>query len=101
NCGELIPPVLRVRRGVAFDDGVFDLIVLTADTPWECARGVWRAIQNVVIGTGPTPYLAYARGRSVCIETEDVQPVQFDGESAGFTPVALTIEPLAIRVMVP
>ena len=101
NCGEVIPPVLRVGADVALDDGMLDLIALAADTPWQCIRGVWRVLQNVVLGTGPTAYLASARGCEITIVSEQVQPVQFDGDVAGTTPVTVTVAPGALRVMVP
>lgn len=101
NCRELIPPVLRVIDGARIDDGVLDLLVLAADSPWQCARGVWRAVQNVVIGTGPTRYLRYGRGEHITIEAAEEQPVQFDGDVAGTTPVTMRVAPRAVRVMAP
>jgi diacylglycerol kinase family enzyme len=101
NCGELIPPLVRVRREAVPDDGLFDLIALAADTPWQVVRGVWRAIQNVMLGTGETGYLWYARGREITIETDPPQPVQFDGDPDGETPVTAVIQPGVIRIMAP
>jgi len=101
NCGELIPPLVRVRREAVPDDGFFDLIALAADTPWEVVRGVWRAIQNVVVGTGETRYLWYARGQAITIDADPPEPVQFDGDPDGETPVTAVIQPGAIRIMAP
>jgi diacylglycerol kinase (ATP) len=101
NCAEMIPPLLRVMDRVALDDGVLDVLVLAADSPWQCARGVWRALQNVVVGTGPTSYLSYARGREIRVEPAAPLPVQFDGDLAGWTPLAIGVAPRALRVMVP
>jgi diacylglycerol kinase family enzyme len=70
NCGEIVPGLLPVRRGVALDDGLLDLVVITADSPWQCARAVWRVVQNVVLDTGPTHYLGYARGREITVVPE-------------------------------
>jgi YegS/Rv2252/BmrU family lipid kinase len=101
NCAELLPGVFPVRRGIALDDGLLDLVVIAADSPWQCARALGRVIQNVVLDTGPTRYLTYARGREISVVTEVVEPVQFDGETAGTTPVTMAVVPRAIRVMVP
>lgn len=101
NCPEMIPPVLKVMDRVALDDGVLDLLVLAADGPWQCARGLWRVIQNVVVGTGPTRYLTYARGSEIRIEADEVLPVQFDGDVAGTTPLAIQAVPRSLSVMVP
>jgi diacylglycerol kinase family enzyme/DNA-binding NarL/FixJ family response regulator len=101
NCAEIVPPLVKLRTGIELDDGVLDVVALAADSPWEVARGMWRAVQNVVVGTGPTPYLVYARGREIAIDMEEPQPVQFDGDTAGVTPVTISVVPKAIRVMVP
>lgn len=101
NCPEMVPPVLRVMDRVALDDGVLDVMALAANGALQCVRGVWRALQNVVVGTGPTRYLWYARGREIRIEPAEVLPVQFDGDVAGATPLAITAVPKAIGVLVP
>lgn len=101
NCGEIIPPFVRAVREAAPDDGVFDVLLLGADSPWQVARGVARALANVHLGTGPTPYLAHARGTVVTIETDRQEPVQYDGDVAGFTPLTAVMQPGAIRVVAP
>ena len=101
NCGEMIPPLVRVRREAAPDDGVFDVVAVAADTPWQVARGFWRVLANVALDTGGTAYLRYARGTEVTIEADPPEPVQFDGDLAGETPVTAVVEPGAIRVMAP
>ena len=101
NCGELIPPVVRARREARPDDGIFDVIALAADSPWEAVRGVTRALANVVLETGETGYVRYARGREVTIEADPPEPVQFDGDLAGTTPVTAVIQPGVLRVVAP
>ncbi|MHB1329312.1 MAG: diacylglycerol/lipid kinase family protein, partial [Gemmatimonadales bacterium] len=32
NCAEMIPPVVRVHRDTALDDGLFDVLIIDADT---------------------------------------------------------------------
>jgi diacylglycerol kinase (ATP) len=101
NCAEIVPRVLRVREGAELDDGLLDLIVISADTPWEVIRAVWRVFQNVVVSGGETAYLAYARGQRITIEASDPLPVQYDGEAAGSTPATISVVPGALRVMAP
>ena len=101
NCGEIIPPFVRAVREAAPDDGVFDVLVLAADSPWQVLRGMTRALANVVLQTGPTPYLIHARGTVVTIETERPEPVQYDGDLAGLTPLTAVMQPGAIRVVAP
>ncbi|MCC7131047.1 MAG: hypothetical protein IT352_00280, partial [Gemmatimonadales bacterium] len=74
---------------------------VSADTPWEAVRGVWRAMANVMFETGETAYLRYARGREITIEADPIEPVQFDGDLAGSTPVTAVVQPGALRVMAP
>jgi diacylglycerol kinase family enzyme len=101
NCGEMIPPLVRARRDAVLDDGVFDVIAISADSPWEAVRGLWRALANVMFETGTTGYLAYARGREVTIAADPPEPVQFDGDQFGETPVTALIQPGALKVMAP
>lgn len=100
NCGEMIPPILRIREGAVPDDGVLDVMVLTADSAWGCLRGAGRALQNVALGTGETRYLRYARGQEITIDADPPQPVQFDGDVSGTTPVAMALVRSAIAVLV-
>jgi undecaprenyl-diphosphatase len=101
NCGELIPPFVRLRRDTKPDDGLLDLIVVAADSMWECTRAVLRAFQNVLLDTGGTSYLLYDRGEQITIETEVHEPVQFDGDLAGITPVTTTVVPGALAIFAP
>jgi diacylglycerol kinase family enzyme len=101
NCGELIPRLVRVRRGARPDDGLLDLVVVAADSVWQCARGVFRTMQNVYLGTGETSYLMYGQGREITIATETPEPVQYDGDPAGETRVTAVVVPGAISVIAP
>ncbi len=101
NCGELIPPFFRLRRDTKLDDGLLDLVVVAADSLWECSRAVLRAFQNVMLDTGATSYLLYDRGEQITIETEIPEPVQFDGDLAGITPVTTTVVPGALSIFAP
>lgn len=101
NCGVLIPPLVNVRREARPDDGVFDVIAIAADSPWQVVRGFWRTLANVVLDTGDTGYLSYERGTEVTIETDPPEPVQFDGDLAGVTPVTAVIQPGVLEVMAP
>jgi YegS/Rv2252/BmrU family lipid kinase len=101
NCGELIPPLVRIRRGARPDDGLLDLVAVSADSLWQCARGALRAIQNVYLGTGETAYLIYGQGEEITIETAEPEPVQYDGDVMGITPVTATVVPGAISIVAP
>jgi YegS/Rv2252/BmrU family lipid kinase len=100
NCGEIIPPLLRVRPEISPEDGMLDLVTVTADSPWEGVRGLFRVIldgRREVIRT--TPYLRYARGIRMTIESAQPMPVEFDGDPVGQTPITAEVVPGALTVM--
>jgi len=98
NCGEVIPPFVRLKPDVAPDDGLLDVVVLSADGAVDGVGVVWRLLWG---GADGDRGIEYARGRRVSIEATPPRPVQLDGESAGATPVVAEVMPGAIRILVP
>lgn len=98
NCGEVIPPFLRLKADIEPDDGLLDVVVLSADGVVDGVGVFWRLVSGNADGDGR---IEYARGRRVSIEATPARPVQLDGESAGSTPVIAEVMPGAIRVLVP
>jgi diacylglycerol kinase (ATP) len=103
NCGELIPPFLRLRDDIVPDDGWLDVMTLHADGMleslaafWELVRGRWTH------GRRPGNRVWFARGRSVRVEMVNgaEQPVQLDGEVTGETPFEARLVPGALSVLV-
>lgn len=97
NCGEVIPPFVRLRSGITPDDGMLDVIVLKASNVPESVRAIWHLLTERAEGE----FIRYGRGQEVRVVTEPIEPVQLDGEPGGVTPFTATIVPGAIRVMVP
>jgi len=98
NCGEVIPPFVRLRSGITPDDGYLDVIVLRASNVLESVRAIWQLLRE---RPADGRYIGYARGREIRVETEPVEPVQLDGEPGGVTPFTATVVPGAIGIMVP
>jgi len=99
NCGEIIPPLVRLRRGIAPDDGLLDVVVIRADGPVDTIRAVWELLRG---GREDRPgHVGYARGRVITVDAEEVQPVELDGEPHGVTPFTVEVIPEAIRVLTP
>jgi YegS/Rv2252/BmrU family lipid kinase len=98
NCGELIPPLVRLKADIAPDDGLLDVVVLSADGMVDGVGVFWRLLSGT--GNGDQR-IEYARGCRVCIETTPARPVQLDGEPAGWTPLVAEVVPRAIRILVP
>jgi diacylglycerol kinase family enzyme len=102
NCGEMIPPLIRIRPEIAPDDGMLDLVAVTADSIWEGIRGLCRVVidgRRAVIRE--TPYLRYARGTRFTVEPAEPLPVQFDGDPVGVTPFTAEVVPGCLIVMSP
>jgi len=98
NCGELIPPLVRLKADIEPDDGLLDVVVLSADGMVDSVGVFW----HLLSGTGDgDKRIEYARGRRVSIETTPPRPVQLDGEPAGMTPLVAEVVPRAICILVP
>jgi YegS/Rv2252/BmrU family lipid kinase len=100
NCGEIIPPLIRLRRGIAPDDGLLDVVVIRADSLGDSVRAVWELLRGGETPTRPG-YVGYAQGSVITVETQIPEPVQLDGEPLGVTPFTAEVVPGAIRVIRP
>ena len=101
NCGEVIPPWIRLGAGIRPDDGLLDVIVVRANGFSQSVRAVWDLLREAPDVEGFDTYVGYARGQEIRVETHPVQPVQLDGEPGGVTPFTATVIPRAIRILVP
>ncbi|HJS48117.1 MAG TPA: YegS/Rv2252/BmrU family lipid kinase [Gemmatimonadales bacterium] len=100
NCAEVIPPFIKFRRDVRPDDGLLDVIVLRADTLGQSVRAIWDLLREAEGGAGRA-LVGFARGAEVTVEAFPAQPVEFDGDGAGWTPFTATVVPGAVEVIVP
>jgi len=101
NCGEVIPPFVKLGPGIAPDDGLLDVIVMRANNFSQSVRAVWDLLRVAPSTLGVGAYVGHARGREVRVETDPVQPVQLDGEPGGDTPFTACVIPGAIRILLP
>ncbi|MGH7527348.1 MAG: diacylglycerol/lipid kinase family protein [Gemmatimonadales bacterium] len=101
NCGEVIPPLVRLRHGIRPDDGLLDVVVMRANSFGQSVRAVWDLLRDAPGIDREDASVGYAQGREIRVETHPVQPVQLDGEPGGETPFTVTVVPRAIRIMVP
>jgi diacylglycerol kinase (ATP) len=97
NCAEFVPPFVKFRRGMALDDGLLDVVILTAEGMFE-SLGV--VMEWLTEDFGSTR-VQYARGRVVTVEMEPAQAAQLDGDPAGTTPFTAELFPGALRVLTP
>lgn len=101
NCGEVIPPFIRLRADIAPDDGLLDVVVMRANNLGQSVRAVWDLLRDAPTASGQETFVGFARGREIRVETEPVEPVQLDGEPGGTTPFTASVVPGAIRILVP
>jgi diacylglycerol kinase family enzyme len=101
NCGEVIPPYVRLGAGIRPDDGLLDVVVVRANNFGQSLRAVWDLLRMAPDVEGLDTYVGYARGREIRVVSDPVHPVQLDGEPGGETPFTATVVPRAINIMVP
>jgi diacylglycerol kinase (ATP) len=101
NCGEVIPPYVRLGAAITPDDGMLDVVVMRADSFGESVRAVWELLRARGPVAARPGLIGYARGREITVASASPEPVQLDGEPEGETPFTATVVPGAIRVVVP
>ncbi len=101
NCGELIPPFLRLRHDIAPFDGWLDVVTLRAEGTLQSLGAFWELVRGPANGTG-RGRLWFARGHDIRVEVLDAppRPVQLDGEVFGDTPFRARLVPGALTVIV-
>ncbi|MES2304492.1 MAG: diacylglycerol kinase family protein [Gemmatimonadota bacterium] len=102
NCGDIIPPIIRLGQGISPEDGLLDLVVFQSNSVGGSVRAVWDLLRDASGTYGKDVFVGYARGKEISVRTlEGPQPVQLDGEAGGETPFVATVVPGAIRVAHP
>lgn len=101
NCGEVIPPVVRLGKGISPHDGLLDVMVLRTNSIGGSVKAVWDMLTDRSGTYGEDVAVGYARGREIAVRVADgsVHPVQLDGDPGGTTPFTASVVPGAIRVM--
>lgn len=98
NGGSIIHPRFRLHPAIRKDDGLLDVLIITATTPVELARVLGRlAMMNLE----RSPYLIHLKTTEVSVSSSTGVPVELDGDVVTRTPVTFGIDPAAIQVIVP
>ncbi len=99
NCGELIPPFVRLRKDIEPDDGWLDVVALNAEGIGQSVAAVWDLFRGAANGAGR---VWWGRGHTIRVETVSAppRPVQLDGEVVGDTPFEIRVLPGALTVLV-
>jgi len=98
NFGAVLNDIVTLGTGIIHDDGKLDACVFSPRNLRDALRILWRMIRR---DFSPDPCLFYRSGREFKVETEPGMPAQADGELLGRTPVTVSVEPLAGRLLIP
>lgn len=98
NFGTVLDKLISLGPGISQDDGLLDLCVFSPGSVMDAVRIAWRLLRK---DFRPHPLILYAPGRRFVIETSPVRRAQADGELLGSTPLVVTVEPRAARLLVP
>ena len=99
NCGELVPPFLRLRHDIAPDDGWLDVVVLRAEGVFQSLSAFFELVRRPANGARR---LWFGRGRTVRVDVLEgpPRPMQLDGEPWGDAPFEACLLPAALPVIV-
>jgi YegS/Rv2252/BmrU family lipid kinase len=98
NCGEIIPPILKLKKDISLKDGLLDVILFSPTGYIESIGVFWQMVSGRANGEGR---IQFAQGRVVEVETERPLPVEMDGDGAGTTPFTAEVIPSGIEVFLP
>lgn len=98
NGASIIAPSLVLDRRIRYDDGLLDVFVVTATKPVELARVMARMATRHM---GASPFVTHFTTSRVEVASEPAMAVQIDGDVVGNTPIAISMLPATVRVIVP
>ena len=98
NGAGIIRPELPIYPGIAYDDGLLDLIAVTATAPSDIASVLARFASRRM---NRSPHILHARARTIEIEADPIMPIQLDGNVSGTTPALIELRPHPARMIRP
>ena len=100
NAGRMLP-MLEPKPPVIPDDGLLDVIVVTAGGPVQALAAAWEATRQDELGETDSGRIFRARARSIEVTSRKARPVELDGSVMGSTPVKATVVAAGLCVLVP
>jgi YegS/Rv2252/BmrU family lipid kinase len=98
NFGAVLNDLVAFGDGILHDDGLLNACVFSPDSLWDALRILWRMVRK---DFGADPCLFYKSGREFTIETIPPMIAQADGELLPDTPLSVSVDPLAGRLLIP
>jgi YegS/Rv2252/BmrU family lipid kinase len=98
NGGTIISPHLSLYPGIRTDDGLLDILIFTPRGTGEIAETLARLATH---GLDHSPHVTHLRARHVVLASEPSLPMELDGDVVLQTPVAVSLAPAPLRVIIP
>jgi YegS/Rv2252/BmrU family lipid kinase len=98
NFGAVLNDLVYFGDGILYDDGLLDACVFSPDNLRDSLRVLWRMMRK---DFSPDRCMFYKSGREFRIETLPEMEAQADGELLGGTPLTVSVDPLAGRLLIP
>ena len=98
NFGTILEDRITFGPDIVVDDGLLDCCIFSPSNLRDAIRIMWRVTRR---DFRPDSALLYRKGKQFRLETVPVLPLQADGELLGVTPVDISVEPLAVHLLVP
>jgi diacylglycerol kinase (ATP) len=104
NVGELFARWLPLRMPLAerpmsaWNDGLFDVVIIAPRNPHDVAALFWQAAKRRLNGSDR---VVHFQAREITIHADPPIAVQIDGDPSGSTPISMSVMPEAMRVIVP
>jgi YegS/Rv2252/BmrU family lipid kinase len=98
NFGTVLNQLITLGPDISQDDGFLDLCIFSPRTFRDAVRVIWRLVRQ---DFRADPWVLYAMGRGFRIETDPPRVALADGELLDATPLEITVEPRAARLLIP
>ena len=98
NFGAVLNDLVTLGKGIVHDDGQLEACVFSPRNFRDALRILWRMIRK---DFSADPCLFYKSGREFRVETMPPMPSQADGELLAGTPLTVSVDPLAGRLLIP
>jgi diacylglycerol kinase family enzyme len=92
---------VKARLEVEPDDGLLDVMVISASGPLGGLLAGWEALRQDEPGESPEGHVFRTRVRKIRVSTATSRLVETDGSVAGRTPIRVSVRPAALTVIVP
>ena len=100
NFGRLLP-VVKPRQAIRPDDGLLDVIVVSASGVLPGLVATWEVLRQKRTGVSGGGHVFRARASRIRVETKAPRLVEGDGSVIGSTPLSVRVLPKALTVLVP